>query len=531
MITYLIIIAVIIFACVVMNKLTNRLGIPTLLAFIGLGMLFGVEGPFRFAFDNFKMTENVCTVALIFIMFYGGFGTNWKVAKKVAPASVCLSTAGVAMTASICAVFCHFVLKFPWVESFLMGSVISSTDAASVFSILKSRKLSLKYNTASILELESGSNDPVAYMMTAIFISVAQGSASGGQIAYIIFAQIAYGAAIGAGISIAALWVFKKTKGMGDGVNMIFVIGIALAAYALPAIVGGNGYLSTYIVGIVLGNSKIKDKAELVHFFDGITLAAQILVFFLLGFLSTPSNFPAVILPGIIIAVFLTFVARPATVFTLLAPFKTKVNQKLLISWSGLRGASSIVFAISVFLGARTENNIFYITFFIVLFSIFLQGTLLPKVAGKVKMIDEKENVMKTFTDYSDEVPIQFIKFNVPVGHEWVGRKIREISIPPETIFVLLERNGKKLAPTGNTLIEAADCLVLSAKTPMDLEGIELREIIVEPGDDEYIGKSLAQLNATDSGLVIMIQRDGDVIIPKGDVVLKEGDILVINET
>lgn len=531
MIFYLIITAIIIFACVVMNKLTNRLGIPTLLAFIGLGMLFGVEGPFHFAFDNYEMTENVCTVALIFIMFYGGFGTNWKVAKKVAPASICLSTAGVAMTAFICAVFCHFVLRFPWVESFLMGSVISSTDAASVFSILKSRKLSLKYNTASILELESGSNDPVAYMMTAIFISVAQGSASGGQIAYMIFAQIAYGAAIGAGISIAALWVFKKTKGMGDGLNMIFVIGIALVAYAVPALVGGNGYLSTYIVGIVLGNSKIKDKAELVHFFDGITLAAQILVFFLLGFLSTPSNFPAVILPGIIIALFLTFVARPATVFTLLAPFKTKLNQKLLISWSGLRGASSIVFAISVFLGAKTENNIFYITFFIVLFSIFLQGTFLPKVAEKVNMIDENENVMKTFTDYSDEVPIQFIKFTIPDGHDWSGKAVKEIPIPPETLFVLLKRKGEKIVPTGKTVIESGDCLVLSAKTPVDLEGIELREIIVKPGDDDYIGKSLAQLDATDRGLVIMIQRDGDVIIPKGDVVLKAGDILVINET
>ena len=530
MILYLIITAIIIFACVIMNKLSNRFGVPTLLAFIGLGMLFGVEGPFRFAFDNFEMTENICTVALIFIMFYGGFGTNWKVAKKVVTASVLLSTAGVVMTATVCAVFCHFVLRFSWVESFLMGSVISSTDAASVFSILKSRKLSLKYNTASVLELESGSNDPVAYMMTAVFISVAQGNASGGQIVYMIFAQLVYGAAIGAGISLFALWVFKKTKGMGDGLNMIFVIGIALAAYAVPAIAGGNGYLSTYIVGIVLGNSRIKDKAELVHFFDGITLAAQILVFFLLGFLSTPSNFPAVIVPGIIIAIFLTFAARPAVVFALLTPFKAKLNQKLLVSWSGLRGASSIVFAISVFLGAKTENNIFYITFFIVLFSIFLQGTLLPKVSEKLNMIDENENVMKTFTDYTDEVPIQYIKFNIPEGHEWSGRQIRDVSIPPETIFVLLKRKGENIVPTGKTVIESGDCLVLSAKKPVDIEGIELREIIVRQGDDEYLGKSLAEISTSNSWLVIMIQRDSDVIIPKGDVILQEGDILVINE-
>ena len=530
MVFYLIITAIIIFACVVMNKVTNKIGIPTLLAFIGLGMLFGADGPFRFAFDNFRMTENICTVALIFIMFYGGFGTNWKVAKKVAPVSIMLSTVGVALTASICAVFCHFALGFAWVESFLMGSVISSTDAASVFSILKSRKLSLRFNTASVLELESGSNDPVAYMMTAVFISIAGGSATGGQIAYMVFSQIVYGIAIGAGISIFALWVFKISRGLGDGLNMIFVIGIAILAYAVPAAVGGNGYLSTYIVGIVLGNSKIRDKAELVHFFDGVTLAAQILVFFLLGLLSTPSNFPAVVLPGIIIAVFLTFVARPAAVFAIMTPFKAKLKQKLLVSWSGLRGASSIVFAISVFLATTTQNNIFYITFFIVLFSIFLQGTFLPKVAGKLGMIDEKENVLKTFTDYSDEVPVQFIRFTIPKGHKWAGLQLKEISMPPETIFVLLRRDGENITPTGNTMIMEGDCLVLSAKTPEEIEGIELREIIVGDEDTDYVGKKLSEISKEDEGLVIMIQRGEDVIIPHGDVVIKAGDVLVINE-
>lgn len=529
MIFYLIIIAIIIFACVIMNRLTTKIGIPTLLAFIGLGMLFGADGPFGFSFDNYKMTENICTVALIFIMFYGGFGTNWKVAKKVAPVSIVLSTAGVFVTACICAVFCHFVLRFPWVESFLMGSVISSTDAASVFSILKSRKLSLKYNTASVLELESGSNDPVAYMMTAIFLSIAGGSATGTQIAYMIFSQIVYGILIGAGISLFALWVFKVSKGLGDGMNMIFVAGIAILAYAVPSAVGGNGYLSTYIVGIVVGNSKIRDKSELVHFFDGVTLAAQILVFFLLGLLSTPSRFPEVIVPGIIIALFVTFIARPAAVFALMTPFKAKLKQKLLVSWSGLRGASSIVFAISVFLGAKTENNIFYITFFIVLFSIFLQGSLLPKVSEKLGMIDENDNVLKTFTDYSDEVPVQFIRFTIPMGHKWVGKQVSEIELPPETILVLLRRDGINVTPTGQSIIMEKDCLVLSAKTPGIIEGIELKEIIVHEEDSEYVGKKLSEIDKADEGLVIMIQRGDDVIIPHGDVTLEAGDILVIS--
>ena len=529
MIFYLIMISIVIFACVLLNKITGRIGIPALLAFIGLGMLLGSHGPFHLQFSNYDMTEKVCTISLIFIMFYGGFGTNWKQAKKVAKQSILLSTAGVALTASVCAVFCHFVLSFPWIESFLMGSVISSTDAASVFSILRSRKMDLKFGTASILELESGSNDPVAYMMTAIFIAVYQGSISGGQIAYMIFAQVVYGLAIGAGISFLSLFIFKRTKDLGDGFNMIFVVGIALLAYAVPTAVGGNGYLSTYIVGIVLGNAKIKDKAELVHFFDGLTIAAQMLVFFILGFLSEPVMFPAVVLPGIIIGAFVIFAARPAVVFALLAPFKMKTGQKLLISWSGLRGASSIVFAISVFLGATTHNNIFYITFFIVLMSIFLQGSLLPKVAAKLDMIDEKGNIMKTFTDYSEEVAVQFIQCGIPAGHPWAGIQLKEITLPPDTIAVLICRGTERIVPNGKSFLLQNDKIILSAPTPCQIEGVELSEITVDPGDTDYIGKSLSELDKSRHGLVIMIIRGEEIIIPKGDVRLEAGDVLVIN--
>ncbi len=521
---YLIIVAIVIFACVFMNRISNKIGVPTLLAFIGLGMLFGVGGPLGIGFDNYRMAEQICTVALIFIMFYGGFGTNWKQAKRVAKQSVLMSTVGVLLTACIVAVFAHFVLRFSWIESFLIGSVIS------VFSILRSRKLGLKYNTASVLELESGSNDPVAYMMTAIFLAVYQGGISGGEIVYMIFAQIVYGLAIGAGIFFLALFVLKKVKNMGEGFNMIFIVGVALAAYAVPSLIGGNGYLSTYIVGIVLGNAKIHEKAEIVHFFDGLTVAAQMLVFFLLGLLSEPAMFPTVIVPGILIALFVTFVARPAMVFAILAPFRAKINQILLVSWSGLRGASSIVFAISVLLGATTQNNIFYITFFIVLFSISLQGTLLPQVSDKLKMIDEKGNVMKTFTDYSEEVPVQFIQFEIPEGHQWVHKRVKEIIFPPETIVVLLQRNGRHIVPDGWTCVSAGDKVILSAKTPGKVEGIELTEIIIKEGDD-YENKKLAEIPRSEQGLIIMIQRDDEVIIPKGDILLKAGDILVVNDT
>lgn len=526
---FLLITAIIIFSCIFMNKITEKIGVPALLAFIGLGMLFGSGTESGTNFVDYTSSERICSMALIFIMFYGGFGTNWKEARKAAPKAILLSTVGVLLTAATTAVFCHFILKFGIIESFLLGSVLSCTDAASVFSILRSRKLNLRYNTASLLEIESGSNDPVAYMMTAIFLAVYKGSSSGGAIAYMIFAQLAYGLAFGFGIAMAAVWITKRLKTMDSGFFMIFIVGIAIIGYAAPAAVGGNGYLSVYIVGLILGNKRFKDKTSLVHFFDGVTTFMQILIFFLLGVLSKPASFPAVLVPAIIIALFVTFAARPAVVFTLLTPFKSKIKQMALVSWSGLRGASSIVFAISVMISVSTKNDIFHIAFIIVLFSIFIQGSLLPMVARRLDMIDDNEDIMKTFNDYVEEVPIQFIKFIIPKGHEWVGKQLKDITMPPETLIVMIKRGTASVLPNGDSVLEEGDKVVLSAiSLGKAVEGIELTEIDVHSGD-EYSGKRLADIPNEEGGLVVMIKRDENVIIPSGNIILEDGDIMVMN--
>ena len=271
MTTYLLITAVVIFACVFLSKVSSRLGIPMLLAFILLGMLFGSDGILKIPFDNYAFAEQICTVALIFIMFYGGFGTNWQQAKSVAVKAGLLSTAGVVITAALTGVFCHYALHIAWVESMLIGALIGSTDAASVFSVLRSKRLSLRYNTASLLEVESGSNDPCAYMLTVTFIAIAQGSASGGQIGLLIVKQMLFGILFGGLIAAAAVLLLKKIKFSTAGFDMVFVVGIAVIGYALPAVFGGNGFLSVYIVGIVLGNTEIRNKRNLVNFFDGLT--------------------------------------------------------------------------------------------------------------------------------------------------------------------------------------------------------------------------------------------------------------------
>lgn len=257
--TYLLIVSLIIFACVLLSRISGKLGIPILLSFIVLGMLFGSDGIFKIHFDDYSFAENICSVALIFIMFYGGFGTNVRYAKNVAVRAVLLSTVGVLVTFAVTGVFCHFALRMNPVESFLIGALISSTDAASVFSILRSKKLNLKYNTASMLEIESGSNDPCAYMLTATMIAIAKGGASVNGIAILIVRQVFLGLLFGGIIAVVSYFILKKARFSIAGFDMIFVVGIALAGYAIPQAFGGNGYLSVYI-STICSDQRAKDQ-------------------------------------------------------------------------------------------------------------------------------------------------------------------------------------------------------------------------------------------------------------------------------
>ncbi|MFV0496712.1 MAG: potassium/proton antiporter [Candidatus Fimivivens sp.] len=526
---YLLLAAFILITCVAFNKLSSKLGIPVLLAFILLGMLFGAEGIVKIPFDDYAFAGQICAVALVFIMFYGGFGTRWSEAKPVAVQAMLLSSVGVVLTTGITGLFCYFVLQINFLESFLIGAVISSTDAASVFSILRSKRLNLKHNTASMLEVESGSNDPCAYMLTIVILSIMSGSAKGGQITYMIFAQLTYGVVLGVAIAAAALWALKKFRFAADGFDAIFILGVAILSYAAPEAVGGNGYLSAYIVGIIMGNHHIRNKKAVVNFFDTATGLMQVVLFFLLGLLATPSLLINVAFTALAIALFLTFVARPVAVFAILAPFRSTIAQQQLVAWSGLRGAASIVFAVMATIhSAYTSTDLFHIVFFIVLLSILIQGSMIPFVARRLDMIDENADVMKTFTDYSDEVPIQFIQFSIPESHPWANSMIQDILLPAETILVLLLREGQKIVPNGQTVLQAGDKLVLSAKAPGKIEGISLFEKHVGKGH-KWENKCVSEIFNKPDMLIIMVQRKDRVIIPHGSTIIKENDVLVIN--
>lgn len=531
MVELLLLVAIVIVGCILCNRISDKIGVPMLLAFILLGMLFGSDGLFKIQFDNFGFAEQICSIALIFIMFYGGFGTKWSEAKPVAVKAVLLSTVGVVFTAVLVGVFCHFVLRFSWLEGFLLGALLSSTDAASVFSILRSRQLNLKYGTASMLEVESGSNDPCAYMLTIILLSMMGAGAQSVSVPALVFSQLFFGLLCGVVIALVAAVVLREFEFETEGFNAAFVVAVALLSYALPSVLGGNGYLSAYLVGLLLGNSDIPDKKVLVHFFDGVTGLMQMLIFFLLGLLSSPSHIPAVVPVALLVAVFLTFIARPLAVFLLLTPFRAKLSQQLLVSWAGLRGAASIVFAIMASIsGIQTDNDIFHIVFFVVLFSILLQGTLLPFVSYKLNMVDIHGNVFRTFTDYSDEDDVDFIRLTIQPNHPWTGQQIKQLTLPPDCLLVMIIRDGETLVPQGDTIICAGDVIVLSALSYRDERNIQLREVTVKQGH-EWCGKQLRQLRLPTGTLVVLIRRGGESIIPNGGTDVQAGDILVINHS
>ncbi len=462
MLELMIICGLVLLICITSSKVLYKFGVPMLLIFIILGMLFGSDGVVGIYFDNYELTRELCSFGLVFIMFYGGFGTNWKEAKPVARESILMSTFGVIITSGLTGLFCYFVLKTSLLEGLLIGSIVGSTDAASVFSILRSQKLNLKGEIASILEVESGSNDPVAYMLTLIVLTLMN---NGGisSIVPIVIGQIIFGILIGVILSKLTVYIMRNANFEVDGFYTIFITAIAILSYALSEWVGGNGYLSVYIAGIVIGNSKIPHKRSLVHFFDGVSWIMQIMLFFVLGLLAFPSELPSVIGSSILISIFMIIIARPIATFSILSWFKIPFKQQLFVSWVGLRGAASIVFAIyAITSGIPLENDIFHIIFFIALLSVAIQGTLIPKVARKLDLVDDTKTVLKTFTDYQEDRSTTLIEYNVDSNNTWKEKTIMEANIPEEILIVMIKRDSEIIVPKGSTLIKQGDILVLS---------------------------------------------------------------------
>lgn len=528
MVAMLLFVTSVILLCIVANRFSGKLGMPALLLFMALGMIFGSDGIFKISFDNYEITEKICLVALVFIIFYGGFGTKWEIARPVAVKSLALSTVGTFLTAMLTCAFCYYILHIDFVESFLIGAVISSTDAASVFSILRSHNLDLKYGSASLLELESGSNDPIAYMLTMIGLALLSGEKI--SVPVMLFTQIVVGIFVGITVAVLGCLIIEKTEVLSEGFDTIFVIAIVLMSYSVAELLHGNGFLSVYLTGILMGNRKLKNKISLVHFFDALTGMAQMAIFFLLGLLAFPHKILPVFPLALAIAVFLTFVVRPIVVTLILKPFKCSIKQCILVACAGLRGAASIVFAMmAMSSGAMLQYDLYHIVFFISLFSVLLQGSLLPFVAKKLHMIEEEGNILKTFNDYQEESAITMIRFFIPKGHSWENKMIQEVTFPSGSLALMIKRAEETIIPKGNTIIKANDSVILSVPEYQAASDIHLREITIDKSH-EWNGKNIEELNLPDHILIAMLKRGEENIIPSGKTVILENDIVVIYE-
>ena len=469
-------------------------------------------------------------------MFFGGFGTNWSMAKPVAIPSILLSTLGVVFTAGLTGVFCFLVFKTTLLEGLLIGSIVGSTDAASVFAILRSQRLNLKGSIASMLELESGSNDPCAYMLTTIVLGIMSNS-NNGNIFIMVLSQILLGGMVAVVLAKLSIYLLRHFKFEIEGFYPIFMTAIAVLAYSLSEYLGGNGYLCVYITGIIIGNAKIPHKKSIFQFLDGISWLMQIMLFFLLGLLAFPSKIPLVIGKGILISIFMILVARPVAIFSILYWFKVPIKQQIFIAWVGIRGAASIVFAIfAETYGVSMNNDIFHIIFFIALFSVVVQGTITPKLAKKLDLIDNESSVFKTFNDYKEDKSTKLIEISITDDSNLVNKTIMDSNIPEDILIVMIKRKGDVFVPRGSTIILPGDILVVTGNNFDKLrmyqedKSTKLMEISVG-ATSNFANKTIVDANIPDEILVVMIKRSGDIIIPKGSTQILQDDILVITGT
>lgn len=380
-------VGVLLLATVFAGTLSSRFGLPALIGFLGLGMLAGVEGPGRLEFENYFLAQAVGVVCLVFILFSGGLDTAWRSVRQVAVPALVLATFGVILSAGITAAATVLILNVNWIQAFVLGAVVASTDAAAVFAILRARGLNLEPRVQSLIEFESGSNDPMAiFLVGAALLFIASPGAPLLNLAPNFAVQMVMGGVIGGLVGYFLPEILKRAHFRYGGLGFVVSIAAALIAYGLSELVQGNGFLSAYVAGLVAGNRSYAAKRAVSTFQDGLAWLAQVVMFLTLGLLATPTRVWEVLVPGLAITAILMLVARPLSVFICLAPFRQfDWRAKLFISWAGLRGAVPIVLAtFPIVAGVPGAFTIFNIVFFVVVLSSLIQGPTLGWMADKL---------------------------------------------------------------------------------------------------------------------------------------------------
>lgn len=464
--------SLLLFASILAGKTSYKFGVPTLILFLAIGMLAGTDGIGGINFDNPQIAQFIGIVSLNFILFSGGLDTNWSSVKPILKEGVALSTLGVLLTALSLGMFVWFITDFTIYESMLLGSIVSSTDAAAVFSILRSKSLALKTNLRGTLELESGSNDPMAYVLTIAFLTlVIHQDQSLASVIPLFLLQMSIGGVAGIVFGKLSKWIINNIKLDFEGFYPVLVIALMFITFSATDFAGGNGFLAIYICAVYLGNQDLIHKKTIYKMYDGLAWLMQIVLFLTLGLLVYPSEVFPYMGIGLLISLFLIIIARPVGVFLSLVFFKMKMRRRLYISWVGLRGAVPIVFATYPLLaGIDKAHMIFNIVFFISVTSVLIQGTTLSIVAKWLHVaLPEKVKKVTEIDQFLIDLPKTSLQeFSVKPNSQAVDKRIVDLHFPQSAFIIMIKRSGEYIRPGGSTVIKANDILMVLADTEED---------------------------------------------------------------
>lgn len=470
----LLILSILFFLSILAGKASSRYGVPALLLFLGVGMLFGSDG-LGIQFENIQVANAIGTVALCIILFSGGLDTKISEIRPILPQGIILATSGVLLTALVTGVVIWWVLGMTMASagislltSLLLASTMASTDSASVFSILRAKNLHLKNNLRPMLELESGSNDPMAYILVITLIDLIKLSNAPNYwvVGGTLILQLGIGALLGFALGKLAVRIINRIKIGNDSLYPILIFTFCIFIFSLTYFSKGNGFLAVYIGGLVIGNSKFVHKRSSLGFFDGLAWMSQLIMFLTLGLLVNPHELIPIIIPGLIISFLMILVTRPFTVFLSLLPFrKMPFKDKTFVSWVGLRGAVPIIFAIYPLVeNVPHARLIFNIVFLCTLVSLVVQGTSLPLVARWLNLAEEPKqmNKVRNFdVDFSTDIKSVTTEIEITPKILENGNQLMHLSLPVNTLVVMVNRDNNYFVPTGQTILEEKDKILI----------------------------------------------------------------------
>ncbi|HET8864503.1 MAG TPA: potassium/proton antiporter [Gracilimonas sp.] len=476
---YLFTVATLLLISIFSSKLGGRWGIPALLIFLGVGMLFGSDGLNLVYFDDYEIAQSLGIIALIYILFSGGLDTRWKKIRPIIATGISLSTFGVLLSAFIVGGFAVWILNFSILEGVLLGAIVSSTDAAAVFSILRSKDLGFKYRLKEVMEFESGTNDPMAIFLTLGVIQWLTLPNYGLSDLIILFLlQISIGLVAGFLFGRTITWLINNINLDYDGLYPVLTLALVPLIYSATDLLGGSGFLAVYLAGLILGNSNFIHQRSLVNFFDGMGWLMQIAMFLTLGLLVFPNQILAIWVEGLIIAGVLIFLARPISVFLSLMFSSQKARGKFMISWAGLRGAVPIIMAtFPLVAGIPNAELIFSIVFFVVVTSVIIQGPTISWMAKKLHVDSPIIPKTKFPVEFEPSVDTKSAmkELEVEADDPIVGHQVIDLNFPENSLIVIINRDGKFLVPRGTTVIQTGDkLLILAQKGSMS----DIRKII-----------------------------------------------------